>query len=123
MQKSKQEQQESIMTIKELYQLAELLKLENHKLIGAQEEQQQLQQKLVSAVTENQDLKHYLDSVMKKQQNDSVSKTDVHMNQLAKLRNVIQYVFVNNKIKKPELVFTYLLFYFQRRKINYSRRN
>lgn len=88
MQKSKQEQQESIMTIKELYQLAELLKMENHKLIGAQEEQQQLQEKLVSAVTENQDLKQYLESI----KNDSSVKKGVEMNQLEKIRNVIQYV-------------------------------
>lgn len=91
MQKAKKEQQESIMTIKELYQLAELLKRENQKLIGVQEEQQHLQQKWLSAVAENQELKQYLDSLMKKHDESSVKKKD-QMTQLEKIRNVIQYV-------------------------------
>lgn len=89
MKKSRQEQQDSIMTIKELYQLAELLKRENQQLIGVQEEQQLLQEKLVSAVSENRELKQYLDSLAKKQR-ETTGKKDNHMNQLEKIRNVIQ---------------------------------
>jgi hypothetical protein len=84
LQKAQNEHQESIATMKELYQTAESLKRENQELLGAQEQQQFMQENLIRAMTENQKLKNILEPAMQKVE-DSVKKEQEN----AKMRYVI----------------------------------
>ncbi|CAG7729601.1 unnamed protein product [Allacma fusca] len=91
--KSKTERQEYITTIKELYELAEVLRHENVILIGTHEEHRTLQERLSEALGENQVLKRHLDELSTRISQSSIEKSkDNEIRDFWKVRDVLKEV-------------------------------
>jgi len=88
MNKAKQDQQDYVTTIKELYQLAEILKNENQMLVISHEEKQKIHERLLEALNENQMLKQHMDVLMVKRDDNEKAPND----RVSKIRNVIRDV-------------------------------
>ena len=90
MNKAKAEKQEYITTIKELYELAEVLRHENVILIGTHEEHRSLQEKLIEALGENQVLKQHLQELTTKSSETEVQSKETEIKDFWKVRDVLK---------------------------------
>lgn len=87
MNKTRQEYLECCNTMKELYQIAENLKRDNNSLLQNHQQQQSLQSKLLQTLSENREMKEFLEAVLAEKQRSSEGFQE---GELAHIRTVVQ---------------------------------